>query len=80
MIDNVHHVYLCVVRLGVLQEEWVRGKRCLDIGCNAGIFTMLLAKTLYVMCHMSCLTLSTLSYWQFICLFINVPAHIYIRC
>ncbi len=30
-------------RVHLIKSEWVKGKKCLDIGCNEGIFTILLA-------------------------------------
>lgn len=32
-------------RVFVLEKQWLDGKRCLDIGCNAGFFTLDLALT-----------------------------------
>lgn len=31
-------------RLDYIREEWVTGKKCLDIGCNTGLFTLKLAR------------------------------------
>ena len=30
-------------RLAVLRPEWFAGRRCLDVGCNAGLLTMSIA-------------------------------------
>eukprot|EP00826_Nyctotherus_ovalis_P019439 TRINITY_DN15997_c0_g1_i2.p1 TRINITY_DN15997_c0_g1~~TRINITY_DN15997_c0_g1_i2.p1 ORF type:complete len:312 (+),score=63.57 TRINITY_DN15997_c0_g1_i2:70-1005(+) len=33
-------------RVGLLRAEWVSGKKCLDVGCNEGVFTILVADRL----------------------------------
>lgn len=33
-------------RLDLMKEEWFRGNSVLDVGCNAGVFTLYIAKNL----------------------------------
>jgi 7SK snRNA methylphosphate capping enzyme len=35
------------MRVKILKQEWITNKKCLDIGCNDGTLTILMAKTFY---------------------------------